>query len=102
MVGIAVIGCGYWGSKHVRVFSELPDARLAMVADASEARRAHVERSYPNTPTTADHQDILSNPDVQGVVIATPVSTHYQLAREALLAGKDVLVEKPLTDDCRK
>ncbi len=99
MVGIAVIGCGYWGSKHVRVFSELPNARLAMVADPSEARRAHVEHTYPNVPTVADYGDALRSDDVQGVVIATPVSTHYQLAREALLAGKDVLVEKPLTDN---
>ena len=99
MINIAVVGAGYWGSKHVRVFNELSNARLAMVADASEERRAHVERTYPNVPTTADYREVLRSDDVRGVVIATPVSTHYALAREALLAGKDVLVEKPLTDD---
>ncbi len=99
MINVAVIGCGYWGSKHVRVFHELPQARLAAVADPSEARRAHAERTYPATPTVADYHDVLRDAAIQGVVIATPVSTHYQLAREALLAGKDVLVEKPLTDN---
>ena len=97
--GIAVIGCGYWGAKHVRVFHELPYVRLAMVADPSEARRAHVERTYRGVPATADYRDALRSDEVEGVVVATPVSTHYQLAREALLAGKDVLVEKPLTDN---
>ena len=99
MTSIAVIGCGYWGSKHVRVFHELSNVRLAMVADPSEARRAHVERTYASVPTTADYREALQRDDVHGVVIATPVSTHFRLAREALLAGKDVLVEKPLTDD---
>ena len=98
MIGVGILGCGYWGSKHVRVFHELPDVRLAIVADPSEARRAHIERTYANVPTTADYRELLDRDDVHGVVIATPVSTHYQLAREALLAGKDVLVEKPLTD----
>lgn len=96
---IAVIGCGYWGAKHVRVFHELPAVRLAMVADPNEARRAHIERTYPDVPTTADYDAVLRDRTIQGVVIATPVSTHYQLAYEALLAGKDVLVEKPLTDN---
>jgi predicted dehydrogenase len=98
MTRIAVIGCGYWGSKHVRVFNELPNVELAMVADPSEARRAHIQGGYPNVPTTADYQEVLRRDDIDGVVIATPVTTHYRLAREALLAGKDVLVEKPLTD----
>lgn len=95
---IAVIGCGYWGAKHVRVFNELPGVRLTMVADPSAIRRAHVEETYPNIPTTGDYRDVLSG-DAGGVVIATPVSTHFRLAREALLAGKDVLVEKPLTNN---
>lgn len=99
MTKIAVIGCGYWGAKHVRVFHEIPHVRLAMVADPSPERRAHVERTYAGVPTVADHAEVLASRDVEGVVIATPVSTHYKLTREALLAGKDVLVEKPLTDN---
>lgn len=66
MINVAVIGCGYWGSKHVRVFHELPQARLAAVADPSEARRAHVERTYPATPTVADYHDVLRDAAIQG------------------------------------
>jgi predicted dehydrogenase len=95
---VGIIGCGYWGAKHARVFHELRGANLAMVADPREDRRAHVEDSYPSAVTTPDYRDVLSA-DVDGVVIATPVSSHFSLAREALLAGKDVLVEKPLTDN---
>jgi len=98
MTRIAVIGCGYWGAKHVRVLHELPGVELVVVADPSEARRAHIARTYPDVPTSSDYRDVLRRDDIQGVVLATPVSTHYRLAREALLAGKDVLVEKPLTD----
>lgn len=99
MTRIAVIGCGYWGAKHVRVFHELPEAELALVADPSEARRAHIAHAYRDVATTGDYYDVLRRDDIEGVVLATPVSTHFQLAREALLAGKDVLVEKPLTDN---
>ena len=96
MIQVAVIGCGYWGAKHVRVFNEMGSARLSMVADPREARRAHIERTYRNVATVADYRQVLDDEATQGVVIATPVSTHFRLAREALLAGKDVLVEKPL------
>jgi predicted dehydrogenase len=99
VINIAVIGAGYWGSKHVRVLNELSEVRLSLVADQRPERRAYIEHTYPNVPTVADYQAVLRDESIQGVVIATPVSTHYQLAREALLAGKDVLVEKPLTDN---
>ncbi len=93
---VALIGCGYWGSKHVRVFRELPGIRVSMVADPVQSRRAHIEQTYPDVRTTASYGDVLHS-DAHGVVIATPVSTHFAIARDALLAGKDVLVEKPLT-----
>lgn len=99
MIRVAVVGCGYWGSKHVRVFHQNPTVELAMVADPSPKSLAHIQRAYPDVPTTTDYTDIFRRDDIRGVVLATPVSTHYKLAREALLAGKDVLVEKPLADD---
>jgi predicted dehydrogenase len=95
---VGIIGCGYWGAKHARVFHELRGVHLAMIADPRDDRRAHADESYPGTVTTPDYRAVL-NSDVDGVVIATPVSSHFSLAREALLAGKDVLVEKPLTDN---
>jgi predicted dehydrogenase len=99
MTRIAVLGCGYWGSKHVRVFHQNPDVELALVVDPNPTCRAHVTQSYPEVPVTGDYAEILRRDDIDGVVIATPASTHYRLARELLLAGKDVLVEKPLTDN---
>jgi len=96
-VKIGVIGYGYWGPKLARNFHELPDAELAWVSDFRDDRLDHVRKLYPSVRCTRDHREILAS-DVDAVVIATPVSTHYPLAMEALRAGKHVLVEKPLAD----
>ncbi len=92
---IAVVGCGYWGSKHVRVFRELSSAYLTLAVDDSQQRLDYIRENYPDVATTQNYEDAL-NSDVDGIVLATPISSHYKLAREALLAGKHVLVEKPL------
>jgi predicted dehydrogenase len=86
---------GYWGPKLARNFHELPDAELAWACDLRQDRLDHIAGLYPQVRTTRDHGQLLSA-DVDAVVIATPVSTHYPLAMEALRAGKHVLVEKPL------
>ena len=96
MIRVGVIGAGYWGPKHIRNFSELPHAQLAMVADLAEERLATVRSQYPRTHTTTEYQELLESADVDAVVVATPVSTHARFVREALLAGKHVLVEKPI------
>ncbi len=96
MIGIGVIGAGYWGPKHIRNFSELPETRVAMVADVSEDRLAAIQAQYSSIRTTTNYEDLISSSDVNAVVVATPVSTHARFAREALLAEKDVLVEKPM------
>lgn len=96
MIGIGVIGAGYWGPKHVRNFSELPGARVAMVADFDERRLAAIEATDPGVRTTKSYRDLLASPEVDAVVVATPVTTHAKLSREALRAGKHVLVEKPM------
>lgn len=96
-VKIGVIGYGYWGPKLARNFHDLPDAELAWVSDFRDDRLDHVRKLYPSVRCTRDHREILAS-DVDAVVIATPVSTHYPLAMEALRAGKHVLVEKPLAD----
>src|SRR5262245_28932287 len=95
-VRIGVVGCGYWGPKLARVFHELPGAGLAMVADLHEERLADIQQRYENVIVTRNFQDLLGD-DVDAIVVATPVNTHYRLAKAALLAGKHVLVEKPLT-----
>ena len=90
-----VIGWGYWGPKIARNLESLPHAMVNMVADSDIHRLASLS-SQSWTQTTTQAEDIFRS-DVDGVVIATPVRTHYHLAKEALLHGKHVLVEKPLT-----
>lgn len=91
-----VLGWGYWGPKIARNLDTLPHSTVAMVADQDARRLASLAANQPWTQTTTQAEDVF-RADVDGVVIATPVRTHYELARQALLHGKHVLVEKPLT-----
>lgn len=93
-----IIGWGYWGPKIARNIDSLPHAAVTMIADVDAYRLAALAAHQPQTwtRTTTEVEDVFHS-DVDGVVIATPVRTHYRLAREALLHGKHVLVEKPLT-----
>src|SRR5712692_3990162 len=91
-----LIGWGYWGPKIARNLDSLPYVALTMVADMDAHRLASLKMNQPWVKTTVLPEDIFRS-DVDGVVIATPVRTHYRLAKEALLYGKHVLVEKPLT-----
>lgn len=93
---IAVIGCGFWGSKHVRVVHQEPTLRVALAVDRREERRRYIESQYPGAPVASDIEAVIES-DAEGVIIASPISTHYELAKSLLLAGKHVLVEKPLT-----
>jgi predicted dehydrogenase len=91
---VAVIGCGYWGKNLVRNFNGLE--ALAMVCDTTPEGRKLAAEVVPQIAVTADLREPLEDDRIQGVVIATPAETHHALAKEALLAGKDVFVEKPL------
>jgi predicted dehydrogenase len=93
---LAQIGCGYWGPNLLRNFSSLPNCRVKYVVDASPDRRGFVEANFPLTQALDTSAKLFSDPEVTAVIIATPAGTHFQLAREALLAGKHVFVEKPL------
>ena len=95
MRSIAVIGCGYWGKNLVSAMAQL--GALHTVCDSNAALLDQMAASYPGTQTTTDYQEVLANDRLRGVVIATPAALHHSMAREALLAGKDVLVEKPLS-----
>lgn len=94
---IAVVGSGYWGKNHVRNFSEL--GVLSHVCDTSMQTLEEIRSKFPSPTYTDSYEEILANPDIRGVVIASPAVTHYQLARMAIESGKDVLVEKPLALD---
>jgi predicted dehydrogenase len=92
MAGIGVTGLGYWGPNLARNFADL--GTLTWLCDLDEGLRAGFAARYPQARVTADFEELLAS-DVEGVVIATPVPTHYRLARQALEAGKHVMVEKP-------
>jgi predicted dehydrogenase len=96
-IRIGIVGCGYWGPNLVRNFSKLWDCRVAGIADREPAKLEAIARLYPTIETTTSAQELLSRPDLDAVVITTPISTHYELASQALQQGKHVFVEKPMT-----
>jgi predicted dehydrogenase len=96
MIRVAVIGCGYWGPLHIRAINASQRARVRVAVDASAERLAHVAATFPGVRTTSDVADALDE-SIDAVVIATPAGTHHAIARAALLTGRHVLVEKPIT-----
>jgi predicted dehydrogenase len=97
MIGIAIVGFGYWGPNLVRNFSETDGVRVVACCDRDPARLALVQAKYPSVRTTTDYGEVLADPAIDAVAIATPVATHYDLARRAIEQGRHVLVEKPMT-----
>ncbi len=91
---VAVIGMGYWGKNLVRNFYNI--GALKVICDSEELRRATIEENYPEVEFRTDFQSVLDDDSLNAVVIATPAITHYDLVKQALRAGKDVFVEKPL------
>jgi predicted dehydrogenase len=94
---IGVIGCGYWGPNLIRNFAENKAAVVRWLCDLDAARLGAVGRRYPLASLTSDYRELLRDPELDAVVIATPVATHFTFAKEALEANKHVLVEKPFT-----
>ncbi|MEP0827845.1 MAG: Gfo/Idh/MocA family oxidoreductase [bacterium] len=98
MIRIGIIGAGYWGPNLIRNFSLLDDARVVAVADLREERLKLMSRLYPGLKlVTKNSDEILHSRDIDAVVIATPVSSHFPLGMEALSHGKHLLMEKPMT-----
>jgi predicted dehydrogenase len=93
-IRIGLAGLGYWGPNLARNFDEL--AELTWLSDLSDETRARFAPRYPSARMTADFDEMLADPELDAVVVATPVVTHHELARRALLAGKHVFVEKPM------
>ncbi|MFB3814504.1 MAG: Gfo/Idh/MocA family protein [Terriglobales bacterium] len=100
-VGIGVIGCGHWGMNYVRIFQELPNARLVAVCDQRRERLEEVLRRRPSMRVTDNASEVFADPAVDAVVICADASSHYHLVNSALLADKDVLVEKPMATVAR-
>src|SRR6478735_8739795 len=93
---LAQLGCGYWGPNLLRNFSALPGCTVKYVVDSTAERRAFVEANFPLSRAIENHQAVLEDPSVHGVIIATPAVSHFSLAKQVLDAGKHVFVEKPL------
>ena len=101
-MNVALIGAGYWGPNLARVFFEIPGCNLHTICDKRKDRLDSVKRSFPNVNTSEDHRVLLRNPELVAVAIATEAQYHYQITKECLLAGKHVLVEKPLALNSRE
>jgi predicted dehydrogenase len=97
-IRIGVIGYGYWGPNLVRNFVEVAGSQVVAVSDLNTLRLAEVRGRYPSIKTTTDYRDLLSDTSIDAVVVATPVRTHFDLALQALRAGKHVMVEKPMAE----
>ena len=96
MVKVALLGYGYWGPNLARCLNESRSAELSYIIDLNETNRDKARSRFPHTIVSDDWNLPLNDPELQGIVIATPAKTHYELAKSALSAGKDVFVEKPL------
>src|SRR3989338_2895263 len=101
MIKLGIIGCGYWGPNLVRNFNSINGVEIAYCADLDENRLSHVKSLYQKIEITRDYNSILEDEEVEAVVIATPVETHYKIASDALKANKHVLIEKPITNNSK-
>lgn len=96
-ITFGVVGYGYWGPNLVRNLFEVGDTEVIAVSDMREERLTQVASRYPSVEVTTDYQLLLDNPEIDAIAIATPVSSHYELALRALQHGKHVMIEKPMT-----
>ena len=97
MTSVAIVGYGYWGPNLLRNYLEVPGVSVAWVCDRRADALDKVRRRSPAQAVTESYDEVLADPEVDAVVIATPISTHFDARQEALRAGKHVFVEKPLT-----
>ena len=98
MIRIGMIGVGYWGPNLIRNFSELDDARVVACSDLSQDRLNKISKRLPGIKCTTNFEELLNDSEVDAIVIATPVSTHFPIAKAGLEHGKHVMIEKPLAD----
>ncbi len=92
-----MVGVGYWGPNIIRNFATNPSIRVEFCADLNQERLDYIRNIYPYIKTTTDYKDIVKNQQIDLIAICTPVYTHYEIAKAALLSGKHVLIEKPMT-----
>jgi len=102
VINVGVVGYGYWGPNLVRSMFEVPETAVIAVSDMREDRLKLVKSRYPSIETSTDYRSLLDNPNIDAIAIATPVHAHFDLALQALQAGKHVLVEKPMTSSSQQ
>ena len=96
-IRIGVVGCGYWGPNHLRVFSQLKGSTVTAFSDLDPKRLAAIGAQYPDATGYADFNELVANPNVDAIVVCVPTKRHFDIVKVALAAGKHVLCEKPLT-----
>src|SRR5687767_6801041 len=96
-IGVAVVGCGYWGTNYVRMFNALDNSRVVGICERSATRVEEVRSKYPDVVVTQQLEEMLENDAVDAVVVCTEATAHYDVAQRCLKARKHLLVEKPLT-----
>lgn len=97
MINVGVIGCGYWGPNLIRNFNQLSEVNMSKCCDLDSKRLNHIKALYPNIVPITNYSEVLKDPEIGAVAIATPVHTHFKIAKEALLHDKHIFVEKPIT-----
>lgn len=97
MVNVALVGYGYWGKNLARNFNSAKDCKLHTIVEFDASKLKGVDKHYPGVFLVNNFNDVLNNPDIDAVLIATPVHSHFNLAKLALEAGKHVMIEKPMT-----
>jgi predicted dehydrogenase len=101
-MNIGIIGFGYWGPNLVRNFNAQPNCTIKAVADANPNRLAQINKQYPNVKALQNADDLLNDTEIDAVIIATPVFSHFPLAQKALQNGKHVLLEKPMASSVKE
>lgn len=101
-INVGIIGCGYWGKNLIRIFGQLEFANLIWLCDVDKEKLASFEKIYPKIKVTQNYSDLLADSETDAIIIALPVSKHYSVAKEALLNGKHILVEKPITSNSQE
>src|SRR5690349_4873063 len=97
MIRFGVIGYGYWGPNIVRNLRSLDSTQVVAVCDKSEGALRRAKQAFPEVEVTQDAEELLTSPNIDAIAVITPVWTHFELAKAALMNGKHVFVEKPFT-----
>lgn len=97
MLDIGLVGCGYWGPNLVRNFNSLSQCNVKRICDLDPKRLEHLKSLYPTVETSSEFDDVITDKDIDAIVIAVPVRFHFEMAKKSLEAGKHTFIEKPMT-----